>query len=331
MKHTNIAIFVPHLGCPFDCSFCNQRSIAGQANAPSPDDIHKTLSEALPNIKDREAEIAFFGGSFTAIDRKYMLSLLDSTKEFIGYFKGIRISTRPDYIDEDILNLLLEYHITTIELGVQSMNDAVLILNNRGHNSADVINSSNMIKSKGINLGLQMMVGLYGDCENGAFDTAQKIAELKPDTVRIYPTLVINGTKLAKLYQSGIYKPLSLEEAVNICKRLLLFFEERDIPVIRLGLHPSEGLSEGLIAGPYHPAFRELVESRIYLENAEKLLYDIKIKDSQTKSILFVQKSAISKMVGQNRENIKNLKNKFGIDFKVIGDEGLNKYEIVIK
>jgi histone acetyltransferase (RNA polymerase elongator complex component) len=329
MKHSNVAIFVPHLGCPHDCSFCNQRSIVGLVLAPTPQDIDKTLREALPFIQERDAEIAFFGGSFTGIEQKYMVSLLEATREFIGHFKGIRISTRPDYIDESILDLLLDYHITTIELGVQSMNDAVLMLNNRGHSSSDVIKSAQKIHAKGIKLGLQMMVGLYGDSEEGAFDTAQKIAGLKPDMVRIYPTLVIRGTKLEELYHSGNYEPPSLEETVKICKKLLLFFEGQDIPVIRLGLHSSEGLAEGLIAGPWHPAFRELVESRIYLENAEKVLSKLTI--NQIKPTLYVQKTAISKMIGQNRENIKALKDRFEIDFKAVGDEDLNKYEVVIK
>ena len=329
MKHSNVAIFVPHLGCPHDCSFCNQRSIAGQAYAPTPEDIRTTLSEALPFIEEREAEIAFFGGSFTAIEREYMISLLEATKEYIGHFKGIRISTRPDYIDEEILDLLLEYNITTIELGVQSMRDAVLMLNNRGHTSADVENSVKLIQAKGIKLGLQMMVGLYGDSEEDANYTAQKIAALKPDMVRIYPTLVIKQTKLEELYHSGIYKPMSLDEAVMLCKELLLFFEGQDIPVIRLGLHASEGLAEGLVAGPWHPAFRELVESRIYLENAEKIVSKSEI--NQIKPILYVPITAISKMIGQNRGNIEALKAKFGIDFKVIGDKDLNKYEVVLK
>ncbi|MBQ5347927.1 MAG: radical SAM protein, partial [Ruminococcus sp.] len=159
MKHSNVAIFVPHNGCPHKCSFCDQREITGQVKQPTPEDVKSTIEIALSDLKDKtkEAEIAFFGGSFTAIDRNYMISLLEAAKPYISNFKGIRLSTRPDYIDDEILILLKKYNVTTIELGAQSMNDTVLNANNRGHNSDDVINSSNLIKSYGFNLGLQMM------------------------------------------------------------------------------------------------------------------------------------------------------------------------------
>ena len=329
MKHSNVAIFVPHLGCPHDCSFCNQKSIVGQATAPTPQDVKAILENALPQSQQNESEIAFFGGSFTAIDWSYVGSLLEETRQFIGAFKGIRISTRPDAIDEKILDALSDYHITTIELGAQSMDDQVLHLNNRGHTVADVKNASALIQSKGIQLGLQMMVGLYGDSPEGALETARQIAALKPDMVRIYPTLVIEKTKLEELYRDGIYQPMSLEQALELCKELLLFFEGQGIPVIRLGLHASEGLEAGLVAGPWHPAFRELVESKIYLEKAVKVISQLEV--NQMKSTIAVSPNALSKMIGQHGLNLKALQDRFGIDFKVVGDKDLDKYEIVVK
>ena len=204
MKKGNISIFVPHLGCPCQCSFCNQKTITGQANQPTPQDVDKAVKTALKS-KGFDYEIAFFGGSFTAIDREYMISLLKAANKYIksNEVKGIRISTRPDCIDEEILDLLKEYGVTSIELGAQSMDDEVLLANRRGHTAKDVENASELIKSYGFELGLQMMTGLYKDSEEKAIKTAEKIIALSPQTVRIYPTVVLKGTYLADLYLSG--------------------------------------------------------------------------------------------------------------------------------
>ena len=209
--HSNISIFVPHIGCPNMCSFCNQRHITGKTFAPKAQEVIDAVNVAVSskNYNPKTTEIAFFGGSFTAINRTYMLRLLKTAYQFVesGMVSGIRISTRPDAIDDEILLLLKQYGVTSIELGAQSLNDKVLMLNNRGHSSQDVINASNLIKKHGFSLGLQMMTGLYGDCDEFAIKTAEEVIKLKPDTVRIYPTIVLKNTDLAALYIDNKYKP----------------------------------------------------------------------------------------------------------------------------
>lgn len=199
-----MALFIPHNGCPHKCTFCNQRNIVGQAYQPNADDVTNAVKIAVDSLKEntKEAEIAFFGGSFTAIDREYMLELLDATKPFINSFKGIRLSTRPDCIDDEIVSLLKSYKVTSIELGAQSMDDEVLKLNERGHTADDVRNACRIIKNYGISLGLQMMTGLYGSDFYKDIYTADEFIKLRPDTVRIYPTVIMQDTELANLYNS---------------------------------------------------------------------------------------------------------------------------------
>ncbi|MGN1202728.1 MAG: elongator complex protein 3, partial [Eubacterium sp.] len=218
MKKGNISIFVPHQGCPCQCSFCNQKTITGQTKAPDKEDVVNAVETALKK-KNFEYEIAFFGGSFTAIDRDYMTSLLDAAYPYVksGQVKGIRISTRPDCIDDEIFELLKGYGVTAIELGAQSMDNGVLQANRRGHTAEDVVNASKLIKSYGFELGLQMMTGLYTDTEEKCIETAKKIIDLAPDTVRIYPTVVLKDTYLAELYEKELYKPLNADESAELC------------------------------------------------------------------------------------------------------------------
>ena len=325
-RHSNIAIFVPHIGCPNMCSFCNQRHITGIHRAPRPQDVINAVNTAVSSCgyNSSSTEIAFFGGSFTAINRNYMIDLLQAAYQFVkdGTVSGIRISTRPDAIDDEILLLLKRYGITSIELGAQSLNDNVLKLNNRGHSSQDVINASNLIKKHGFSLGLQMMTGLYGDCDDFAIKTAEEIIKLKPDTVRIYPTIVLKNTDLAALYIDNKYKPQTLENAVELCARLLKMFEGENIKVIRLGLHSIE--ENSYISGPWHPAFSELCYSKIYFNVAKKLLNE---KGNYT---LYVNQSAISKMIGQRKGNINELK-KLGFDCVVKADKTCKDYEIKVE
>ncbi|HAN44022.1 MAG TPA: radical SAM protein [Ruminococcaceae bacterium] len=332
MKHSNVAIFVPHIGCPNQCSFCNQKSISQTAKQPDADDVLKICGNALEYMgeKARNAEIAFFGGSFTAIEQGYMLSLLKAARQFVGEgkFSGIRISTRPDAIDQEKLMLLKSFGVTAIELGVQSMDDEVLRLNERGHTSADVEKSAQLVKQSGIQLGLQMMTGLYGDTENGSIKTAEKIIALKPSTVRIYPTAVIKHTRLAQLYSSGEYRPQTTQEAVKLCARLLLMFEQAGINVIRLGLHASDGLEGDIIAGAYHPAFRELCEGEIMLGNA--LEYIEKNSLAKGGCNVFVNEKSISRMAGQHRCNIDKLF-ALGYNIKIKKDNSLQKYGLYIQ
>ena len=332
MKHANISLFVPHAGCPHQCSFCNQRTISGSAKELTPEDVTQTLTSALKdNIDPANTEIAFFGGSFTAIDREYMESLLKAAKPFLdkGLFSGIRISTRPDAIDEGVLHLLKDYGVTSIELGAQSTDEEVLLLNKRGHTREDIIKSSLLIKQAGFSLGLQMMTGLLGDTFQKSLNTAKDIIDLKPDTVRIYPTIILEGTYLGELFKKGLYKTFSLDETVDLCARLLEMFYNNSITVIRLGLHSGGNVEEGYLAGPYHPAFGELCESKIYLEKAIQYLQKEYPLESYTgeKITIYVNHREISKMVGQKGMNKARLC-QMGWNVLVKGDSSLIKYEI---
>lgn len=278
MSHANISVFIPHMGCPNACSFCNQRTISSTAHAPSPDeaeDIIRGAYEYMSPEKRRNTEIAFFGGSFTAIDREYMISLLERADRYItceNGFCGIRISTRPDCIDEEILMLLKKYHVTAIELGAQSMNDRVLEMNMRGHTSDDVRRSAAMIKSYGFELGLQMMVGLYGSSPADELYTMNEIVRCYPATARIYPVAVLEGTKLAELYKEGKYVLYPFDECVKLCAEIYSTFVKNNIRVIRMGLHAEDGVEQNAVAGFYHPAFGEIVRTEIIRKIIEENL-----------------------------------------------------------
>lgn len=327
-KHINIALFVPHLGCPHQCSFCNQKTISGCVKQPDEDDVREAVETALSGRNTEEAEIAFFGGSFTAIDREYMLSLLRAAYAYIesGKIRGIRISTRPDCIDEEVLDILKKYGVTSIEIGCQSMDDNVLSANHRGHTAQDVVNASRLIRKYGFELGHQMMTGLYSSTDEKDTFTAEELIKLHPDTVRIYPTVILENTENAERYRSGDYVPESLENTVVLCSKLLRMFQKAEIPVIRLGLHSGSDLDSGYIAGAYHPAFRELCESRIYLENALEKLKDV----PKGKIEISVSNRYISMMNGQKKQNVKKLR-ELNYDTVITGDESLKKYEIKVR
>jgi histone acetyltransferase (RNA polymerase elongator complex component) len=260
MKHVNIPIFVPHVGCPFTCIFCNQRHIASQQEPLSPSAIPELVEQYLATIPPgSEIEIAFFGGSFTMMDISLQEAYLSQVYPYLqkDVVKGLRLSTRPDGIDPGILELLKKWGVKTIELGVQSCNDEVLALSGRGIRLEQIISASRLIKEYGFKLGIQLMVGLPGDNRHKDLATARITIGMQPDMVRIYPTLVIAGTELARQWQQGSYQELGLAEAISICGQMLLLFQYHCIPVIRLGLQPSQDLQPGqtLLAGPYHPAF----------------------------------------------------------------------------
>lgn len=275
-RRANLSFFVPHAGCPHRCLFCDQAGISGRASGPTPDEVRAACEEHLSDRPDRRYEIAFFGGSFTAIDRRYMTALLEAAAPFVraGRAAGIRLSTRPDAVDDETLRLLRSFGVTAVELGAQSMDDAVLRANGRGHTAEDVRRASAAVKAAGLELGLQMMVGLYGetDPEEAARQTAYALAALRPDTVRIYPTLVLEGAGLAALWRAGRYQPLTLEQAIAVTAPLLSFFEEQGIRVIRAGLHAEPGLESCLLAGPWHPAFRDLCEGWLLRQAIQYLL-----------------------------------------------------------
>lgn len=297
MKKGNISIFIPHLGCPQQCSFCNQKTITGNQKQPTCDDVISAVETALRK-KGYEYEIAFFGGSFTAIDREYMLSLLKTAYAYVadGRVKGIRISTRPDCIDDEILDILKAYGVTSIELGAQSMDDEVLKANLRGHTAQDVENASRLIKSYGFELGLQMMTGLYLDTDEKAVETAKRIIALQPSTVRIYPTVVLKGTMLARLYEDEVFKPQTVDDAANLCTRLVPMFEDAGIKVIRLGLHASDDIKKNAVAGAYHESFGEIVKSRYMLNRI------LKYKPGDYE--IMVNPRSVSQLKGQQKRNI---------------------------
>ncbi len=325
MKKYNVSIFVPHEGCPNNCSFCNQKSISGKSLPPTEEDVREACEIARKTAPSDEGEIAFFGGSFTAIERNYMLKLLKSAYPFVkeGFFKGIRISTRPDCIDREICAVLKNYGVTSVELGCQSMSDEVLKKNLRGHTSGDVENAVSVLREYGFEVGLQMMTGLWGSDFRTDLETAEKIISLKPDTVRIYPTVVLENTLLEKKYKDGEYKVMSLDETAELVAKLLIMFEENEITVIRTGLHSGGNVEEGYVAGAYHPAFKELCESRIYLE---KIIEEIK-NLPKGDVLIKVPKGALSQATGQKKSN-KEYLGKMGFQVRFEEDESLKKYTV---
>ncbi|MBY1950606.1 radical SAM protein [Clostridioides difficile] len=333
MKKRIIPIFVPHKGCPHDCIFCNQKKITGVSTDVTSEDARNIIEECLETIdKDADVEIAFFGGSFTAIDIDIQKSLLSVAKEYVekGLVKDIRMSTRPDCIDEDILSMLKEYKTSIIELGVQSLDEKVLLDSIRGHQSEIVYKSSKMIKNSGIKLGLQMMIGLPADTEEKCIFTVKKFVELKPDCVRVYPTLVVKDTGLEKLMEQNKYNPFTLEESVNIVKKVLVLFYVNNINVIRVGLQATDDIQIGkaVLAGPYHPAFRELVEADMIKDYLEFVILQNKnIKQMLVKS----NKKNISKIIGNKKTNVKYMEEKFGVLLKTQeSDLDINQLEIVL-
>ncbi len=318
MAHKNISIFIPHQGCPNMCSFCNQKKISGTENPPSVDEVYEICKNQFENMKDRNnTQIAFFGGSFTAIDYNYMVSLLETVQPFIckDGFDGIRISTRPDCIDNDILDLLEEYNVKAIELGCQSLDDEVLSMNDRGHSTYDVFNAVKLIRSYSFELGLQMMTGLYGSSYEKDIETAKTICSLKPDTVRIYPVVILKNTLLDELFSKGIYITQSMDYMIDLCSEIMMMFAKNNIKIIKCGLHSSETVEEDMTGGYYHPAFRELCESRIFRKGLEKILTHSEYTDFD----IYVSSKNISRAIGQKRCNILWFE-KLGINISVKQD-----------
>lgn len=323
MKQTNLSIFIPHYGCPNCCSFCNQRYISGTENPPTTKEVEDILSGQVQRLKETEtiAEIAFFGGSFTAIEREYMTSLLKIAHSFVEsypeVYSGIRCSTRPDCIDREILDILKQYAVTTIELGAQSMDDAVLNANRRGHDSNAVRNAASLIKEYGFKLGLQMMTGLYMDTPEKSLNTAQEFINLGAEVVRIYPTVIIKGTYLGELFEKGEYESFGFDETIDLCAKLLTMFENESIPVIRLGLHSGGGLSGNILGGVYHPALREITEGRMAFNKMKEFMD----KSGEKRFRVFTDRRNISRVSGHKKENKIKLNN-LGYTFVIIEESG---------
>jgi histone acetyltransferase (RNA polymerase elongator complex component) len=324
-KHINIPIFIPHEGCPNDCIFCNQRKISGSVCAPTETEIHEVIEKHLKTAGKHDfCEIAFFGGSFTGLpvteQEKYLSIAFQYVKD--GRVNGIRLSTRPDYINEQILSLLKEYSVIVIELGIQSLDTEVLRKSKRFYTAEEAIGACQLIKHHDFALGVQTMIGLPGDTFEKSLKTAKRIIDVKPDMVRLYPTLVIRGTELEKEFLAGNYKPLSLEETISWCSKIIPLYEDANIRVLRIGLQYTESLGAGneVVAGPAHPALGELVYSQIYLNHIVRILYERKFKTEGT-LIIHVAPSEVSMVIGQHRRNINILKNTFGFSsVKVVGD-----------
>ncbi len=255
-----------------------------------------------------------------------MISLLEGAKPFGDKISGIRISTRPDYIDEEVLSILKSYNVTSIELGAQSMDDEVLLANERGHCSKDVITASKLIRKHSFSLGLQMMTGLYmSDIQKDIY-TANEFIKLQPDTVRIYPTVIMKDTELANLYLKGKFKPYSLAQSVDLCSKLIMLFEQSKINIIRLGLHYSQSLVNNSYGNNYHPAFKELCENKIFFD---RFIENAKPFDKNELSV-FINKNSLSKFLGQKRSNIQRLE-KLGYKVQINYDNTLGKYDLYIK
>lgn len=316
-KHYIIPIFVPFYGCPHHCIFCDQEKITG-VNERQGVNVEKVIDSHLEtigqNISPKHIEVAFYGGSFTGLPFSVQQRLLATAASYKKQSKidGIRLSTRPDFINQDILELLLEQKVTTVELGVQSLDDQVLQAAHRGHSSQDVYQAVRLLKDNKIKVGIQLMVGLPEDTPAKTLDTAKKVVALKPEMVRIYPTLVLKGTELAILYQNGLYRPWSIETTVAVCKELYYLFTQNQIPIIRLGLQHTEELKEEhLLAGPYHPAMGELVQGAVFLDMIYSLFKNYKNLANEKEIILYCAPQDLSKARGHKNINIKALKQSY--------------------
>ncbi len=352
MKHINIPVFIPHLGCPNMCVFCNQRTISGTSFF-SEESVREIIEETLSTADDAECEIAFFGGSFTGIDRDLMVRLLDVAEEYVkkGKVQGIRMSTRPDYIDSETVSILKNYTVSQIELGIQSMSDEVLAKCRRGHTAEQTEKAVELLTDSGFQVVGQMMIGLPGATPEDEVFTAKKICEMGCVSSRIYPTVVFCETELESMTASGEYVPLTVEEAVKRSATVLEIFEEKGVNCIRIGLCESENLhsDRAYVAGPNHSAMGELVMGRVFFNRMcrqiEKFLSDEglplslelaneeeKKKLASVKLEIACPKGAVSKIVGNKRENKMKILEKYGIKcVKAVEKNDLLGYNIMIK
>ena len=306
MAHINIPIFVPHLGCPHTCVFCNQKRITGQTGF-SIDSFHETVRAHLATADENtEKELAFFGGSFTAIDRDLMITLLTYAKAYLdnGSVSSIRLSTRPDAIDEEILSILKIYGVSTIELGIQSTDNTVLQLSKRGHTAKDSENACKLIADHGFSLVGQMMLGLPASSLDAELKTANDMIKWGVQAVRIYPTVVFSDTALADLTREGHYLPLTASEAAERCGVLLETFDLANIPVIRIGLCETDGLrKDNTLCGAYHPALGEMCHTAFFRRKIEAALSLCHIPDGATVTVE-VSPSSLSQAIGHKKSNL---------------------------
>ena len=330
-RHVNIPVFIPNLGCPHKCVFCDQREISGARFDIS--SVRRSISEALATVEeDADCEIAFFGGSFTGIGIPLMTSLLDIAREFTdaGRVGSIRLSTRPDMIDDGILDILSRYAVRTIELGIQSMDDAVLEASRRGHTAAVSERACRMIKERGFGLAGQMMTGLPGATPESERMTAESICRMGASAARIYPAVVLRGTEMERMAADGRYVPLTVGEAVSRSADLLEIFDRHGVKVLRVGLCASDGLSEGdAVGGAYHPALGEMARGEVFRRRIDARLAEMGAGGGSGTVVVSVPRGAASAATGQKRANAAALKSKFNIKtLKIIENPQLIGYNI---
>jgi histone acetyltransferase (RNA polymerase elongator complex component) len=330
-----IPIFLPHAGCPHRCVFCNQSVITGVSSRISAIQVRNSVESFLKYKSARRGivQIAFFGGNFLGIDIDEIKRLLAAASAFVkaGRVNSIRFSTRPDTIDPKRLDIIKNFPVSTVELGVQSMDDRVLVNTKRGHSSSDTVKALQCLKEFDYEIGVQLMVGLPGDDPGRLLASARRVAELKPDFIRIYPTVVVAGSPLAKLYKAGRYRPLPLKEAVTQVKELYRFFSRRNIQVIRMGLQATADLEKGstILAGPYHPSFGHLVYSEIFLDKAMSAIKSAPPKGDGIG--LHVHPRSVSKMRGLKNVNIKKLREKFHLQsIEIVPDNTLKEDQLAV-
>ena len=331
-----IPIFLPHAGCPHQCVFCNQTSITGIGrDKVSSEKVERQIHGFLKYNKNnrRPVKVAFYGGNFLGLEEEYIKHLLNVSAKFVKNkdIDTIRFSTRPDTIDHDRLEIIKNYPVSTIELGVQSMDDRVLNMAKRGHTAFDTHRAVTLLKKLNYDIGLQMMVGLPGEDEASSLSTAYRIGELEPDFVRIYPTIVLKNSLLAGWYEYGKYRPWSLERSISHVKTLYLFFKKKNIPVIRMGLQAAEDLDSGaaVLAGPYHPAFGHMVHSKIFLDMATAIMEAEKV--TRETVALKVHPRSVSKMRGMKNSNVETLKRRFQLQsLKIVPNPSLAKDSLSI-
>ena len=314
-KEYIIPIFIPFLGCPHDCAFCNQVKITNYKDTLDEEKILGEIEKNLSYFPNQKAtELAFFGGSFTGLPEDTMRSYLEIARSYKekGIIDRIRLSTRPDYINNSILDILGTYKVDIIELGIQSLDQEILDFNERGHSVDASYQASKLIKDRGFTLGHQVMPGLFKDSWDKSINTAIKSANLGPDIVRIYPTLVIKDTRLEKLYEMGLYDPLSLDEAISLSAEIYMIYRAKNINVIRIGLQPTENINdnEDVVAGPFHPSIRQLVESFIYRKYLDLLIKENNLTDDIE---IYTDPRSISIIAGNKKANKKYLYEKYGI------------------
>ncbi|MBR4295667.1 MAG: radical SAM protein [Clostridia bacterium] len=341
-KHINIPIFIPHLGCPNNCVFCNQRSISGHIDFDE-SSVSKEIEEVLFAVeksgKATDIEIAFFGGSFTGIDRSLMLRLLERAYSYVkdGRVSSIRLSTRPDYIDDEVLDILKKYGVRTIELGLQSMSEKVLLSTKRGHSTEQAETACRLIKKHAFELIGQMMIGLPSASEEDEIMTAKRICELGADGARVYPTVVFYNTELCEMAKSGLYTPIGEDESVIRTKNVLAVFDAFGVPCIRVGLCASENLSSDseVYGGANHSAIGELAMGELFYDKICLALESI-ADDGEKNLYVYVPKGAVSKAIGQKRRNINRIKDKYFVkkhikNIKILENEEIIGYNIKIE